>query len=109
MTNKHFTPAAKDDEVLEGGLYGTTVDGVPVLLVRLNGAVHAIGRICTHQDADLAEGSIEDGCIVCPLHGSKFDLVTGAALTLPAFEPEPVFDVYVKDGAIYVSVPEEVL
>lgn len=79
VMNKQFTAAAKDEDVAEGDLYGTTVDGVPVLLVRLNGIVHAMGRICTHQDADLSEGSIEEGCVVCPLHGSKFDLVTGAA------------------------------
>ena len=104
VTNKQFTLAAKDADVVEGGLFGTVIHGVPVLLVRLNGVVHAIGRICTHQDADLAEGAIEDGCVVCPLHGSKFDLATGAALTLPAFEPEPVFDVRVEEGAIYVAV-----
>lgn len=107
--NKQYTRAAKDTDVVEGGLFGATVDGVPVLLVRLNGVVHAIGRICTHQDADLAEGSIEDGCVVCPLHGSKFDLTTGAALTLPAFEPEPVFDVYIEDCELYVSVPDDML
>lgn len=66
-----------------------------------------IGRICTHQDADLAQGTLEDGCVVCPLHGSKFDLVTGAALTLPAFEPEPVFDVRIEEGMVYVNVAEE--
>lgn len=107
MTSKQFTPAAEDADVVEGALYAAVVDGVPVLLVRLNGVVHAIGRICTHEDADLAQGSIEDGCVVCPLHGSKFDLVTGAALTLPAFEPEPVFEVRIEGGTIYVGVPDD--
>lgn len=29
--------------------------------------------------------------------------------TLPAFEPEPVFDLYVEDGKIYVAAPDDLL
>ncbi len=77
---------------------------IPVLLVRSEGRIHALGRMCTHQYVDLADGQLEDRCVVCPLHGSTFDLGTGAALTLPAIEPEPVFNVKVEDGVVYVAV-----
>lgn len=97
-------PVARNDELAEGALHGVCVNGVPVLLVRVTGTLHAIGRICTHEDADLAEGYIDGGCVVCPLHGSKFDLETGRALTLPAFEPEPVYGVRIEDGLVYVDV-----
>lgn len=98
-----FLPVARDADLAEGVLRGVLVGAVPVLLVRLNGIIHAIGRICTHEYADLAEGQLEDGCVVCPLHGSKFDLVTGRALTLPAFLPEPVYEVAIADGVVYVA------
>ena len=74
--------------------------------MRKEGRIYALGRMCTHQYVDLADGQIEDGCVVCPLHGSKFDLVTGAALTLPAIEPEPVYNVKVEDGVVYVAVAD---
>jgi len=48
---------------------------------------------------------VEDGCVVCPLHGSKFDFVTDAALTLPAIEAEPVYNGKV-DGVVYVAVAD---
>lgn len=105
-TDPRFVPVARDSQIVEGDLFGTRVDGVPVLVVRLHGILHAIGRICTHEDQDLAEGWIRDGCVVCPRHGSEFDIATGDALTLPAFEPEPVFDVRIEDGTVYVAIPE---
>lgn len=104
MTASRYFPAADDADVVEASLFGTSVNDVPVLLVRLRGTVHAMGRICTHEDADLAEGTLDDGCVVCPLHGSRFDVVTGQALTLPAIFPEPTYDVKIQDGIIYVCV-----
>lgn len=99
-----FFLVAADADVREGGLYGTYADDTPVLLTRLEGVIHAMGRICTHEYADLAAGELEDGCVVCPLHGSKFDVVTGEALSLPAFLPEPIYEVRVQDGMVYVAL-----
>lgn len=80
------------------------VGGVPVALVLdSSGVVHAIGDTCTHGDISLAEGFVEDGTLECWAHGSKFDLTTGRPLTLPAFEPVPVFDVEISDGDIYLD------
>lgn len=104
IVDPRFVPVARAEEVGERALFGTQVADVPVLLVRIDGTLYAMGRICTHEDADLAEGTIDDRCVVCPLHGSRFDVRTGAALTLPAFEPEPVFDVLERGGVIYVAV-----
>ena len=43
-----------------------------------NGDYFAVGRKCRHLRADLAQGSIdEDGCLVCPWHQAKYDVVTG--------------------------------
>lgn len=97
-------PVTRDADFAEGVLHGVLVGDVPVLLVRLNGTIHAIGRICTHEYADLADGYLDDGCVVCPLHGSKFDVVTGRAITLPAVVPEPVYQVSIIDSVVYVGV-----
>jgi 3-phenylpropionate/trans-cinnamate dioxygenase ferredoxin component len=74
------------------------VDGVPIAVVLdSSGTVHAIGDTCTHGDISLSEGFVEDDTLECWAHGSKFSLLTGRPLTLPAYEPVPVY-VVTLDG-----------
>jgi 3-phenylpropionate/trans-cinnamate dioxygenase ferredoxin subunit len=80
------------------------VGGVPIALVLdAAGDIHAIGDTCTHGDISLSEGFVEDNTLECWAHGSKFELTTGKPLTLPAFEPVPVFSVDVVDGDIFID------
>ena len=86
------------------------VGGVPVALVKGSaGVIHALGDTCTHGDISLAEGFVEDDTLECWAHGSRFDLKTGRPLSLPAYEPVPVFDVTVVEDDVYVDpVPKRV-
>lgn len=80
------------------------IDDVPIAVVRdAADVVHAIGDTCTHGDVSLSEGFVEGETLECWAHGSKFSLTTGAALTLPAFEPVPVYEVTLVDGDIYID------
>lgn len=80
------------------------IDGVPIALVRdAAGSVFAIGDTCTHGDISLSEGFVEDDTLECWAHGSKFSLRTGKPLTLPAYEPVPVYQVELVDGDIYID------
>ena len=80
------------------------VGGIPVALVLdSSGSVHAIGDTCTHGDISLADGFVEDGTLECWAHGSKFELTTGKPLTLPAYEPVPVFVVTERDGNLFID------
>jgi 3-phenylpropionate/trans-cinnamate dioxygenase ferredoxin component len=80
------------------------VEGAPIALVKDSaGDVHAIGDTCTHGDISLAEGFVEDDTLECWAHGSRFELTTGKPLTLPAYEPVPVYAVDIVDGAIYID------
>lgn len=73
------------------------------------GTYHAIEDRCSHDDGPLCEGDWEpEACIVvCPRHGSRFDLQTGIPMTLPAFEPVETFPVSVRDGIVVVEVGED--
>jgi 3-phenylpropionate/trans-cinnamate dioxygenase ferredoxin subunit len=68
-----------------------------------SGTVHAIGDTCTHGDISLSEGFVDGETLECWAHGSKFSLVTGMPLSLPAYEPVPVYRVTIVDGDIYVD------
>ena len=87
--------------------------GTPVAVVQdSNGTIHAIGDTCTHGDISLAEGFVEDDTLECWAHGSKFSLASGRPLTLPAYQPVPVFRVSVEGSDVLVDptpIPAEEL
>jgi 3-phenylpropionate/trans-cinnamate dioxygenase ferredoxin component len=68
------------------------------------GELYAIEDRCSHDDGPLAEGDWEPEELVaiCPRHGSRFDLRTGKALSLPAYLPVETFPVKVVDGVVKV-------
>jgi len=80
------------------------VEGVPIAVVKdAAGDIFAIGDTCTHGDISLAEGFVEDDTLECWAHGSKFSLRTGKPLTLPAYEPVPVFKVEIEGGDVLID------
>ena len=51
---------------------------------RSRGEDFAVSRRCRHQFADLSDGRVgADGCLVCPWHGSRYDLDTGEMVDGP--------------------------
>lgn len=91
-------------ELVQDQATRVVVDGTPIALVRdSTGEIHAIGDTCTHGDISLAEGFVEDGTLECWAHGSKFALETGKPLTLPAYEPVPVFVVDVVGDDVFID------
>jgi len=78
---------------------------VEVAVVRdSEGGWHAISDICSHGAVSLADGEVE-GCLVeCWLHGSQFDLNTGAPLQPPAVTPVPVYSLTIDGDRVLVDV-----
>ena len=80
---------------------------VSVCVYNLAGELYALEDRCSHDDGPLCEGDWdpEEGVVVCPRHGANFDIRTGEALTLPAFEPVETYPVRVADGIVKVELP----
>jgi 3-phenylpropionate/trans-cinnamate dioxygenase ferredoxin component len=83
-------------------------DAAIAVVLDSSGTVHAIGDTCTHGDISLSEGFVEaddaDGpTLECWAHGSKFSLGTGRPLTLPAYEPVPVYTVTVQGDDVLID------
>lgn len=85
-----------------GGTVRVDAAGVPVLIIVTAAGPHGLADRCTHRGGPLSEGSLEDGCIVCPWHGSAFDIEDGSVARGPASRPQPRFQVRVRDGRVQV-------
>ena len=97
------------DDLEQDSALRVLVGGTPVAVVKdANGDIFAIGDTCTHGDISLAEGFVETPedqapTLECWAHGSKFSLASGRPLTLPAYQPVPVFRVTVQGGDVLVD------
>ena len=88
---------------LQPGQWRTVdVDGSQIVVFNIDGSLYAIEDVCTHDGGQLTGGIIEGAEIVCPRHGARFCIKTGAALTAPAYEPTATFPVRVEDGEVKV-------
>lgn len=91
-----FTPVGALADVGSGTTY-VEAKGMPVLLVREGDAITAIGAICSHAGGPLRKSAIEDGCLTCPWHGSRFRVADGSVARGPATFPLPRHEVRVTD------------
>jgi 3-phenylpropionate/trans-cinnamate dioxygenase ferredoxin subunit len=98
-----YVKVARADEIPPGQKKIVEVDGVLVVLVNLDGEFYAIEDVCTHDGGPLGEGELEGHELICPRHGARFDVRTGEALTLPAFEPAPTYEVRLENGDVLVE------
>ncbi len=77
-------------------------DGVAVVLVRRGEKVYAVGEQCSHLSAPMSEGWLYRGDLVCPWHGSCFDLESGAPVNGPATAPLACYETRIQDGHIEI-------
>ena len=88
----------------EEGAIRVVLDGLPICVARSGGEVYALSDICSHADVSLAEGEVEDGGVECWLHGSRFDLRTGAPTGLPATKPVATYPVTIEGDDVFIKL-----
>lgn len=98
---RRFTPVLDEAEVDTGELKRVEVGGVPVVVSRsTTGELQAIGATCSHMGGPLDRGRRDGDTVVCPWHGSRFDLGNGAVLSGPSAYPQPCFELRLREGKI---------
>lgn len=80
---------------------------IPIVVFNLDGRYYAIENRCTHEDAELDDGEIEGDQIICPLHGARFSIITGEALSPPAYEGLLTYPVRINNGWVEVDAEAE--
>ena len=97
-----YTPVMAETDLPEGTPKRAEVDGVPVVLVRRNGRIHALAETCAHLGGPLAEGTLEGDSIICPWHGSRYSLEDGRVLDGPSTWDQPCFAARIEGGQVEV-------
>jgi 3-phenylpropionate/trans-cinnamate dioxygenase ferredoxin subunit len=94
------------EELPPGSVKIVRAGSIAVGVYNLDGEFYAIEDRCSHDDGPLAEGEFEpdEAVVICPRHGSKFDIRSGRPLSLPAYEPVDTFPVTVEDGWVKVNL-----
>lgn len=106
-TDSVFTACALDDLVPGEGLRITSVSPPIAVFLTEDGQVFALDDTCTHQEASLADGWVEDCWVECPLHASRFDLATGSVDAPPAKVGVRGHRVDVRDGQVVVTLSQD--
>jgi 3-phenylpropionate/trans-cinnamate dioxygenase ferredoxin component len=76
------------------------------VLVLIEGKVYCIEDLCTHDGGTLGGGEMDGVCIICPRHGAKFDVRTGAATCMPATEPTLSHHVRIDSDDVMIQLTD---
>ncbi len=80
------------------------IENISILIVNVNGLFYAIENLCTHDGGTLSDGNVEGDEIICPRHGARFCIKTGAVTAPPAYEDIKTFPLRVENGKILIDI-----
>jgi 3-phenylpropionate/trans-cinnamate dioxygenase ferredoxin subunit len=86
----------------EGENIVVDVDGTDIALFKIQGSFYAIEDICSHDGAEIASGLLDGDEIICPRHGARFCIKTGAVKSPPAYEAIKCFPVRIDNNTVQV-------
>jgi 3-phenylpropionate/trans-cinnamate dioxygenase ferredoxin subunit len=101
-----FVAVAKSSDVPDPGTQLVEIDERLVVLIHAAGHFYALDDVCTHDGGPLSDGPLlpHEEAIVCPRHGAKFNIMTGAAMTMPATKPTVAHEVRVEGDDVLVRL-----
>ncbi len=106
---ERFAPVCDESELDNGKLVRVELEGEAVVVARSEETdeVCAISAICSHLGGPLDEGDREGDTVICPWHGSRFDLCSGAVEGGPAVYPQPRYETRVRAGKVEIRAAQD--
>jgi nitrite reductase/ring-hydroxylating ferredoxin subunit/uncharacterized membrane protein len=101
---ENWTAIASKDAT--GGLTRYEVSCTGIVLSDSPDGLFALADRCSHRGGPLSEGRVVGDCIVCPWHGSRFSLETGAVQVGPASVAQPTYEVRFSGDSVEIRRPE---
>ena len=99
-----FIRVCSVNNIKPGEVKGFFFQNKQIAICRIRNEYFAFDEICSHQNASLAAGWLEDYTIECPIHGALFDVKTGEALSLPAVEDINTYEIEIRGDEIFVRL-----
>ena len=75
-----ITRLANTSDLTEGNMKKYQVQGIEILIARIEGKYYAAQNKCPHFGGDLSKGKLEGTIVTCPRHGSQFNLTNGSVV-----------------------------
>ena len=100
---ERFVKVAEVDTLPPGKMRRVEIGGQRILLANVRGHFYATDDTCTHEDASLSTGFLQDEWVKCPLHGSRFNVCTGEVVDEPADANLLTYAVRVDGNDIWLS------
>ncbi|OGG01459.1 hypothetical protein A2Z33_02475 [Candidatus Gottesmanbacteria bacterium RBG_16_52_11] len=90
-------------ELSDGSMKTVRVGGKVLTIARIGQEIYAIDDACSHAECSLgSEGFVDELTVMCGCHGSRFDLVTGKVLSLPATEDVKSYRTEIEGGDVWI-------
>jgi 3-phenylpropionate/trans-cinnamate dioxygenase ferredoxin component len=99
-----YVKVCEVSEVPVGSMHAVDVGEKRLMIVNVDGELHATERICTHEEADLSTGFLIGSVVTCPLHLSRFDVVSGEVQNAPASVPLKTYSLKVEGASVYIRL-----
>ena len=99
-----YITVAGIEDLQPGTMKSVREGGKSILLVNVDGEVHALSNFCTHNRCYLHNGKLKGKVLTCPCHFAEFDVTSGAVVSPPAKEPLPMLPVKMDRGDILVAI-----
>jgi nitrite reductase (NADH) small subunit len=89
----------------EGGLCAFQAEGREICVANDGGRYAALDNVCPHRGGPLAEGTQENGRVLCPWHAWAFSLENGSA-EHDAAQTVEVFPVEIQGDRVLIAIDE---
>lgn len=105
--HQHEAVVGSVHDLQNGQMKQVDVNDTPVLLARVDDQFYAVGAMCTHYDAPLADGVLHGTQVMCPWHHACYSVTTGELQDAPGLDGLPRFHVRTDGEEIVVTVPAD--
>lgn len=104
MPEAGYTAVAPLEQLAENKVNCFDVEGVRIVLCKVDGEVYAVENQCSHAESTFDKGRVRRHKLLCPLHGAIFDVRDGSVLGAPAFSPIKSYPVRIEDDQVLVKL-----
>ena len=79
-------------------------NGKALAVFNIDGKLHCVDNACSHRGGPLCEGELDGNTVVCPWHGTPFDVTNGKHLGPPAATGVTSYKVTLKGDDVFVEM-----